>query len=199
MYRVHENGLCIILMYVDDNLIVGSNKAIDQVTEEIKNVFNATVSPEATEYLGYKIHVAKNNTCGWIRQPHLYKNLERKFGSIVKTQRTTETPSTPGFHVVRNIPNAVYVMDEDQKLYRSGVGMLLYLVKHSRPDLSNGTWELSKVMDKAMEGHMKELCRVIKYSLDTQNIRLKLKPEDNDNKLWELKAYSDADFAGDKD
>ena len=73
------------------------------------------------------------------------------------------------------------------------------LVKHSRPDLSNGTWELSKVMDKAMEGHMKELCRVIKYSLDTQNIRLKLKPEDNDNKLWELKAYSDADFAGDKE
>ena len=52
MYRVNETGLCIILMYVDDNLIVGSNKAIDQVTEEIKNVFNVTVSPEATEYLG---------------------------------------------------------------------------------------------------------------------------------------------------
>jgi len=77
--------------------------------------------------------------------------------------------------------------------------MLLYLVKHSRPDLSNGTWELSKVMDKAAEGHMKELCRVIKYALDTQTIGLKLKPEDNENKLWELKAYSDADFAGDKE
>jgi len=96
-------------MYVDDNLIIGSNKAIDQVTEEIKNVFNVTVSPEATEYLGCKIHVAKNNTCSWIGQPHLYKNLEQKFGSIVKTQCTTETPSTPGFHVVRNIPNAVYL------------------------------------------------------------------------------------------
>ena len=53
-------------------------------------------------------------------------------------------------------------------------------------------------MDKATEGHMKELCRVIKYALDTQNIGLLLKPEDHDNKLWELKAYSDADFAGDK-
>jgi len=30
-------------------------------------------------------------------------------------------------------------------------------------------------------------------------IGLKLKPEDNDNKLWELKAYSDVDFAGDKE
>jgi len=100
---------------------------------------------------------------------------------------------------MRNIPNAVYVTDEEQKLYRSGVGMLLYLVKHSQPDLSNGTRELSKVMDKATEGHMKELCRVIKHALDTQNIGLKLKPEDNDNKLWESKAYSDADFAGDKE
>jgi len=151
------------------------------------------------EYLGCEIHVAKNNSCGWIGQPHLYKNLERKFGGIVKTQRMRETPSTPGFHVVRNIPNAVYITDQEQKLYRSGVGMLLYLVKHSRPDLSNRTWELSKVMDKATEGHMEELCRVIKYALDTQNIRLKLRPEDNDNKLWELKAYSDADFAGDKE
>jgi len=56
--------------------------------------------------------------------------------------------------------------------------MLLYLVKHSQPDLCNETQELSKVMDKATEGHMKDLCRVIKYALDTQNIGLKLKPED---------------------
>jgi len=54
-------------------------------------------------------------------------------------------------------------------------------------------------MDKATEGNMKELYRVIKCALDTQNIGLKLKPEDNDNKQWELKAYSDADFTGDKE
>ena len=35
--------------------------------------------------------------------------------------------------------------------------------------------------------------------MDTQTIGLKLKPEDNNNKIWELKAYSDADFAGDKE
>jgi hypothetical protein len=91
--------------------------------------------------------------------------------------------------VVRNIPSAVYITDKEQKLYRSGVGMLLYLVKHSQPDLSNGTREMSKVMDKAMEGYMKELCRVIKYARDTRTIGLKLKPEENDNKLWESKAY----------
>ena len=46
---------------------------------------------------------------------------------------------------------------------------------------------------------MKELCIGIKYALDTQNIRLKFKPQHNNNKQWELNAYSNADFAGDKD
>ena len=36
-------------------------------------------------------------------------------------------------------------------------------------------------MDKATEGHMKELCRVIKYAIDTKNKGLKLRPENTDD------------------
>ena len=49
-----------------------------------------------------------------------------------------------------------------------------------------------------MEGHMKELYRVIKYAIDTKDRGLKLRQEDTDDK-WRIKAYSDADFAGDKE
>ena len=38
-----------------DNLIVGSKKAIDKATKEIKEIFSVTVSPIATEYLGCEI------------------------------------------------------------------------------------------------------------------------------------------------
>ena len=109
-----------------------------------------------------------------IGQPDLYKNLERKFSNMLKVQQAAETPSTPGFHVVRNVPEAVFISDQDQKLYRSGVSMLLFLVKHTRPDLSNSTRELSKVMDKATEGHMKELCRVIKICNQHKGQRFKI-------------------------
>ena len=34
-------------------------------------------------------------------------------------------------------------------MYRSGVGTLLYLTKHSRPDITNPVRELSKSMDGA--------------------------------------------------
>jgi len=77
MYRINEEGLCIILMYVDDNLIVGSRKAIDKATKEIKAFFSVMVSLIATEYLGCEINVAENYSCGWIVQPDLYKNLEK--------------------------------------------------------------------------------------------------------------------------
>jgi len=60
MYRINNEGLCIILMYVDDNLIVGSRKAIDKATKEIKEIFSVTVSPIAKEYLGCEINVAEN-------------------------------------------------------------------------------------------------------------------------------------------
>ena len=64
-------------MYVDDNLIVGSRKAIDKATKEIKEIFSVTVSPITTEYLGCEINVAENYSYGWIGQSDLYKNLKK--------------------------------------------------------------------------------------------------------------------------
>jgi hypothetical protein len=51
----------------------------------------------------------------------------------------------------------------------SGVGMLLYLIKYSRPDLSNAVRELSKCMDKATMGTYQEMLCVIKFVLDTKH------------------------------
>jgi hypothetical protein len=53
-------------------------------------------------------------------------------------------------------------------------------------------------MDGANKAHMKGLLQVIKYVSDTQDYKLVLKPRVQDLK-WELKGYSDSDFAGDAD
>jgi hypothetical protein len=85
-------------------------------------------------------------------------------------------------------------------MYRSGVGMLLYLVKHSRPDIANAVRELSKCMTGANAAAYKELLGVIKFVLDTRDYYgLKLAPKWRDAMLWELMIYSDSDWTGDKD
>ena len=54
-------------------------------------------------------------------------------------------PGTPRFKFVR--PNNEDKIDSVmQSKYRSGVGMMLYLIKYSRPDLANVVRELSKCM-----------------------------------------------------
>ena len=57
--------------------------------------------------------------------------------------------------------------DKKQHDYRSVVGMLLDLTKHTRPDIANAVREHSKMMDGATELHYKSLLRLIKYVLDT--------------------------------
>ena len=66
---------------------------------------------------------------------------------------------------------------EEQTLYRCSVGILLYLVKHIRPDLANATRELSKSMDVANYLCWRELLCIIVYVLKTQKKGIVLKPD----------------------
>jgi hypothetical protein len=48
--------------------------------------------------------------------------------------------------------------------------MLLYLVRHSHPDISNSLIELSKVADGATEEDFNALLCTVKYVLDTKHL-----------------------------
>ena len=88
---------------------------------------------------------------------------------------------------------------QKQSMYKSGIGMLLYLVKHTHPDIANTVRELSKCLDCINTAAYKEMLRVIKYVLDTKNLALKVEPTEQNSEEWEMVMYSDSDFAGDKE
>jgi hypothetical protein len=78
------------------------------------------------------------------------------------------TPGTPQFKIVR-LTNELEVIDPDLQLrFKSGVGMLLYLIKHSRPDIANVVRDLDKCMDGLTFAAYKYMLRVIRFVLDTQ-------------------------------
>ena len=80
-------------------------------------------------------------------------------------------PGTPRYIAMR-------VVDEEDKLpAKGGVGTLLYLIKHSRPDLCNAVRELSRTMDRPAPLHLREMYRVIRYVLDTKEYGLKFYPK----------------------
>ena len=152
-----------------------------------------------TEYVGCM--VKRHNGALYLHQSNLIRRIERKFIEKVRNLRSYKTPGTPGQGLVRVEENEEAINSEEQTQYRSGVGMLLFLTKFSRPDITNAVRELSKMNDRANESHVKELYRVIKYVLDTRHwsLRYKLNDQDRNMMTWNLKAYCDSDFAGDKD
>jgi hypothetical protein len=75
--------------------------------------------------------------------------------------------------------NEDFLKKEETKKYQSGVGSLLYLLKHSRPELSNPIRDLSKCMIGANYDAMKEMYRVIGWVLQHRDIGLKIEPQRN--------------------
>ena len=199
MTRQDENGIVFIAVWVDDSLLIGNMTAIDATIRDLKKEgFNLNIEGSLDDYLSCEITILDDNSMGWIHQPHLITKIEKKFGIFVKNIQMYKTPGTPGLNILRS-PGAK-IDAEKQSMYRTGVGMLLYLVKHTRPDIANPVRELSKCLDGTSPAAYKEMLRVIKFVIDTKHLALKLKPTPLDeNVKWELIAYSDSDFAGDKE
>ena len=84
-------------------------------------------------------------------------------------------------------------------MYRSAIGMLLYLTKHTRPDMANAVREHSRMMDGATPEHYKTLVQLIKYVIDTENHTLKLNVTCNDENIFNIQGYSNSDYTGNKD
>ena len=84
----------------------------------------------------------KEKTREWLGQPSIIKSLEQNFGKRVMKERLSMTPGTPIFTARRLEDEEDKVNAKDHETYRSGVGTLLYLTKHCRPDISNAVREL---------------------------------------------------------
>ena len=61
--------------------------------------------------------------------------------------RIYNTPAIPGDIIIKTTNQDEIVDKSTHRMFRSGVGMLLYLIKFSRPDIANAVREITKVMD----------------------------------------------------
>ena len=69
LFKENELGVCIIIMYVDDMLIIGKQEQIQEFAIEIQKEFSVKIQHNLTDYLGCEFHMNKVKTRGWIGQP----------------------------------------------------------------------------------------------------------------------------------
>ena len=165
---------------------------------KIQNEFSVKIQHNLADYLGCEFHMNKERTRELLGQPSIIKSLEQKLGERAKKERLSLTPATPRCTGRRLENPEDKVNPDDHETYRSGVGTLLYLTKHSRPDICNPVGELSKTMDAPAPVHLTEMYKVIRHVLCTKGYGLKFELR-KDMIKWALKALSDSDFASDKE
>jgi len=140
-----KEEVMLIGIYVDDCLLIGKEKQISKLIDDLKSSgFNLKIEKNLTDYL--ICCIIENDEKGEIlvMQPHLINCLIEKFGDEVKDKRVYTTPGTPRFKIAQPDCDSELLDKETQQRYCSGVGMLLYLTKYLRPDISNIIRELSK-------------------------------------------------------
>ncbi len=172
--RHTSEGRWFLIVYVDDCIVFGDKKAVKKVLKEIENHFSITQSKHIEDLIGCRIEKEDNKIL--LSQPDLIQKMLKNFGERIQNMRLYETPASTGTHVICCQDDEAKLSDKEQLEFRSAAGSLLYLLKHSRPDLlkhsrpdlSNCIQELSKVMDGANKLHQKALYRVIKFVVQTQ-------------------------------
>jgi hypothetical protein len=197
--RVSNDGVVYLCIYVDDVLLVGNKNGIVNAKQDIGNKFKIKDVGELNEYVGCMVIKDKQKKCAYLIQPDLIEKLEKAFKNDIAHLRKYKMPAPTGEIITRPETEEELINQEDQKKFRSGVGSLLFLIKYSRPDISNAVRGLSKVMDGASKHQLKLLYRVIKYVVDTKTKALKLAPKQTKNDSWSLQTFCDSDYAGDKD
>ena len=79
-------------------------KQIEDFASKIQEVFSVKIQHNLADYLGYKFHMNKERTRGWLGQPSIIKSLEQMFGEKTMKERLSLTPGTPRF-TARRIEN----------------------------------------------------------------------------------------------
>jgi Reverse transcriptase (RNA-dependent DNA polymerase) len=173
-----DETLSFVIIYVDHGRINGTPEAIKEVIEALSKSFKVKNMGEMNKFVGCHIIDTTDKVGVWIHQPKLLKNLMANFKDLIEeSARVFKTPSASKSLIIRPEDGDPLISPENQKNVRMGVGMLLSLVKHARPNISTSVRELSRVEDGATDAHFKALLCTMNYVLGTGDHGLLLQPK----------------------
>ena len=127
------------------------------------NEFEMSMIGELSYFLGLQIKQLKNGT--FVSQGKYIKDMLKKFG--MNEAKAISTPmGTNG-----NLDSDASSNMVDQKLYRSIIGILLYVIA-SRPNVMFSVCMCARFQASPRESHLKAIRRMLRYLKHTQNVGL---------------------------
>ena len=135
----------------------------------MKKLFNCNNSDKVMGYIETKVDVDKDNKTICLTQPVLIKSFEDEFGIIEDGKVITLAAPEK---VLRKCLSERKISNAQYKMYRKGVGKLVYLSHWTQPDILNAVRDLSwHVQCPGME-HYQAMQRCMIYCLNTKTWEL---------------------------
>ncbi|CAL5429371.1 unnamed protein product [Camellia sinensis] len=178
-------GLILLLLYVDDMIITGSDySTIEEVKHQLFQEFEMKDLGFLRYFLG--IEVATSPTGYLLSQTKYARDILSR--ANLTDEKIVDTPLE--LHAKFSASDGVPL--EDPTLYRELVGCLVYLTV-TRPDISYAVHILSQFVSAPRSTHWAALLRTLRYLRGTLLQCLLLSASSD----LTLRAYADADWAGD--
>lgn len=192
MYRIDKEDCTIFVIFVDD--IQGITSRPDYYVAGMRtDGIDVQVIRDAGQFLGMRTTMHLENNIISIDQTRYIEQILARFG-----MENCKPQSTPSSGIKLSKTMCAESPEDKQTMeklpYREVVGCLMYLATSTRPDIAFTTGVLSRFLSNPGEAHWVEAKRVLRYLQGTKGLKLML-----GGKNMTLKAYADADFAGDPD
>ena len=151
----------LLLLYVDDILVRGNNKAADWFMKRVEQSFKMKHEPLANEYIGLNLDQTRHKDEVIIHQRKMIRETVNKFEMTFQRKYSTPLQATNDRDKRMTTPKL-----QDVKLYPSIIGCLNYIGVTSRPDISHSVTHLSQFLKEPREHDYQQALRVLTYLRD---------------------------------
>jgi hypothetical protein len=187
---VHTHGtLSIIALYVDDITMVSKDlEGINKDKAALRESYEMTDLGDISWILG--MHVMHDRNAGWIAISQ-QKYIEEILGRFrMSDMRPISTPTLANKHLIKLTSAEI-----DIKAYQSAIGMLMYPMLGTRPDLAYTVAALGRHSATPGADHQHALERALRYLKAMSNQRLVFQHGTPGGTV--LHGFVDADWASD--
>ena len=191
-FKKLKKDLVVVGIYVDDLLVTATKPhLVDEFFQDMK-ILQIKDLGIVNKFLG--IRIAWNEEGYTFDQENMICDLIKKFG--MENSKCIATPIAENTEILDD-ENELLSM-EATKDFRSIAGGLLWIARCTRPDISFAVHKMTRCTHAPRVCDWKLGKRVLRYLNGTSTLKLHMKNSTNTN-IFEFVAYSDADFAANKD
>ena len=117
LYKEDERGVCIIIIYIHDMLIIDKEEVIDAASRVLQGHFQVKDPTSLEDYFSVQIVQSDDGKKAWLGQQAIIRSLEKQLGERVAKKKMTITPGTPGF-IGGKVDDISKVDEKTQSMYR---------------------------------------------------------------------------------